>query len=187
MKTNKKSLSIVLFALIAVIVLGVGYAAISAINLTINGNATATPSQSNFTVKFMDDTEHSFTTYKEITAANGEKVFDLTENEVASVTGDLLASFSTQELSAAGDEAIVIYTIKNTSPDLKADIVVSSTNSNSEYFQVTNVLGNNDTSITLTAGATTTVTVKVKVLKTPITADQNTTVVTTITATPNNE
>ena len=36
MKQNKKGLSIVLFALIAVIVLGVGYAAIEAINLTIN-------------------------------------------------------------------------------------------------------------------------------------------------------
>lgn len=168
MKTNKKSLSIVLFALIAVIVLGVGYAAITAINLTINGNATATPNQENFTVKFAS------TPISSTNAAN------------VTVDSDLIAHFDTSGLTKQGDETVVTFTIQNSSPDLKADLVVNSTNTNSEYFEVTNTFGNSDTSIQLTAGATTTVTVKVKVLKTPISADQYTTVVTTITASPNN-
>ena len=50
---NKKTLQIVLIALIAVVTLGIGYASISAINLIINGNATANPSDTNFKVKFL--------------------------------------------------------------------------------------------------------------------------------------
>ena len=49
---NKKKLQIMIFVLIGVITLGVGYAAISAINLVISGNATGTPSQSSFSVVF---------------------------------------------------------------------------------------------------------------------------------------
>ena len=44
---NKKSLQIVLIVLIAVVTLGIGYAAISAVNLIINGNATASVNQEN--------------------------------------------------------------------------------------------------------------------------------------------
>ena len=40
---NKKTLQICLFVLVAVVALGIGYAAISAVNLIINGNATAKP------------------------------------------------------------------------------------------------------------------------------------------------
>ena len=44
---NKKALQIGLFVLIAVVTLGIGYAAISAVNLIINGNATARVDQNN--------------------------------------------------------------------------------------------------------------------------------------------
>ena len=49
---NKKTLQIVLLVVIAVVTLGVGYAAISAVNLIINGNATASVDQNNFKVHF---------------------------------------------------------------------------------------------------------------------------------------
>ena len=49
---NKKTLQIVLVVLIAVVTLGIGYASISAINLIINGNATASVNQENFKVYF---------------------------------------------------------------------------------------------------------------------------------------
>ena len=49
---NKKTLQICLFVLVAVVALGIGYASISAINLIINGNATANVNQNNFKVHF---------------------------------------------------------------------------------------------------------------------------------------
>ncbi len=180
MKNNKKSLTIALFALVAVVVLGVGYAAITAINLTISGNATATPDQENFTVKF-DNT--GTTSYTETPISTGTAV---PYNNVAIIDTDLTAHFNTQNLTAEGDKATVIYTVKNTSPDLKADITVSVSNSNSTYFSVTKEFGNSSDSITLNPGAVTTLKLEVTVLKTPITADQTSTVVATLNAQPNN-
>ena len=49
---NKKALQIVLLVVIAVVTLGIGYAAISSVNLIINGNATASVNQDNFKVHF---------------------------------------------------------------------------------------------------------------------------------------
>ena len=53
---NKKTLQIVLIVLVAVLTLGIGYASLSAINLIIDGNATANPSDTNFKVKFLNET-----------------------------------------------------------------------------------------------------------------------------------
>ena len=50
---NKKALQIGLFVLIAVVTLGIGYAAISSVNLIINGNATTSVNQNNFKVHFI--------------------------------------------------------------------------------------------------------------------------------------
>ena len=174
MKQNKKGLSIVLFALIAVIVLGVGYAAIEAINLTINGNATATPQQSNFVVKFKNESG------------------DTTSTNATNISvSDLSASFDTTGLTKAGDKSIVTYTVKNSSPDLKADITLScdpQTGYNSEYFNSPVCkFGNGTKSITLEAGGITTVTVEVEVAKTPIETNQTTQVVANLVASPNNQ
>lgn len=174
MKENKKGLSIVLFALIAVIVLGVGYAAITAINLTINGNVVAKPDQSNFNVKFKNEAGDT-------TSVNATNI----------VVNDLSASFDTQGLTKAGDKSIVTYTVKNHSSDLKADMTLTcdpQTGYNSEYFKAPVCkFGNNTKSITLEAGGITTVTVEVEVAKTPIVSDQTTQVVANIVATPNNQ
>ena len=50
---NKKQLKVLIFTLIAIITLGVGYAGITAINLVINGDATASVNDQNFKVKFL--------------------------------------------------------------------------------------------------------------------------------------
>ena len=166
MKQNKKGLSIVLFALIAVIVLGVGYAAIEAINLTINGNATATPQQANFSVKFRNET-----------------------GDTISVS-DLSASFDTVGLTKAGDKTTVTYTVKNSSPDLKANITLTcdpQSGYNTEYFNnPVCKFGNGTQEILLEAGGITTVTVEVEVKKTPILTDQTTQVVANLEARPRN-
>ena len=49
---KNKSLVVGAVIVAAVVILGVAYAAISNITLTINGSAAATPSDANFTVKF---------------------------------------------------------------------------------------------------------------------------------------
>ena len=50
---NKKTLKIFLIVLIAILTLSIGYASISAINLTISGNTTANVNDNNFKVYFV--------------------------------------------------------------------------------------------------------------------------------------
>lgn len=57
MISTSRVLLVVIVAI--VMVLGVGFAAITSTQLGIKGNATATPDQSNFIVKFLETTEVS--------------------------------------------------------------------------------------------------------------------------------
>ena len=180
MKNNKKSLTIALFALVAVVVLGVGYAAITAINLTINGNATATPNQANFSVKF-DNT--GTTSYTETPISTGTAV---PYNDVAIIDTDLTAHFNTQQLSSQGEKAIATYRVKNNSPALKASLSISCSSTNSEYFSTTCKIGTGNSTALLEPGAVATVTVEVNVLKTPVTNNQSSTISSIITAIPEN-
>ena len=52
---NKKQLKILIFTLIAIVTLGIGYAGITAINLVINGDVTASVNDQNFKVKFLSE------------------------------------------------------------------------------------------------------------------------------------
>ena len=47
---NKKQIKLLLFTLVAVLTLGIGYASINAINLIISGNAIASVNDNNFKV-----------------------------------------------------------------------------------------------------------------------------------------
>ena len=68
------------------------------------------------------------------------------------------------KLSAKGDTATATYTIENTSADLSAVLSATTTNSNTEYFKVTQ----NIAKATIGHGETTTITVTVELIKTPI-------------------
>ena len=195
MKTNKKSLSIVLFALIAVIVLGVGYATITAINLTINGTATASPDETNFKVAFMTDGEDTNINYKEVLKQFNAETGQYVDTEInytdkatkpAVVDTDLTAHFNTQQLSSQGEKAIATYRVKNNSPALKASLSISCSSTNSEYFSTTCKIGTGNSTALLEAGAVATVTVEVNVLKTPVTNNQSSTISSIITAIPEN-
>ena len=159
---NKKILQIVLIVVVAIITLGIGYATISAINLIINGNATATVNDSNFIVHFTDKAESITGT----TGAGGDLAIDTND--------DTIAYFNVTGLTKSGDYGVASYTVANDSNAIGADITLKVTNSNSEYFKVTETI--DDTQ--LQAGDTTTATVKVEMIKTPI----NDTVTTTVTA-----
>ena len=169
MKQNKKTLGVVVFTLLAVITLGLGYAAISAIVLTINGTATATPDTSNYSVEFTEILQET-NADADILHEDGEP--------------DVNVTFTTSGLTKAGDTATVQVKIENNSPDLKANLSINTSSTNSEYFSVSSVLADN----VLEAGDYTTVTLTVTVLKTPIGDNsETTTVLSTITATPNND
>ena len=148
---NKKTLQICLFVLIAVVTLGIGYASITAINLFINGNATASVNQSNFNVHFTG------------TPTLGGNVTP-TGSASISQQDNKVALFDVGGMTKVGDYAEAIYTVLNDSNGVGADITLNVTNSNSEYFKVTETVADSQ----LQAGDTTTATVKVEMIKTPI-------------------
>ena len=163
---NRKRLKIFLFFLIGVLTLSIGYASISAINMLINGNGTASVNQNNFKVHF--------TEAKEITGTTGVSGTTIIESN------DTIASFNVTGLTKVGDYAIATYTIINDSNSIGAELSLNVTNSNSEYFRVTESV----TDTQLQAGDTTTGTVKVEMIKTPIQNDVTTSITATLIATP---
>lgn len=84
------------------------------------------------------------------------------------------------KLTAKGDTATATYTIANTSADLSAVLSATTTNTNDEYFKITQ----NIAKATVAAGDTATITVTVELIKTPITQDEETTIGVAITAEP---
>lgn len=155
---NRKTL-ITLGVIVAVLMLGVGYAVISDINLSINGNATATTSDENFKVVF----DNSATT-----------VSDDTKVTATVDKGQLTATMTVTGLTTTGDTATATYTIKNNSTELSALVSQDSTkitNDNKTYFDITT----NWEETTLAHGGSKTVTVTVKLIKTPATEDQTAT------------
>lgn len=150
MRSKKSSIGIVI--LIAVLILGIGYAAISSKTLNITGNANAVPSDSNFVVKFTGTPETTKTLE--------------TSTVTATITNDLNATINVDGLTTTGDKATATYTILNDSPELSAALKVGTiTNSNEEYFKVTADIA---APTTIEATATTTVTITVELIKTPI-------------------
>lgn len=198
-RKNKKEGRLFLGILIAVIALGVGYAAISGVNLLINGSATAKASgeQEDFKVHFdnltsegnyitytetaaADSFTPTFDTAKHVTAAAGES------NKTASITvanDQLSADVAVSNLTTVGDTVTFTIPVINESDGIKANIAASVTNNNNEeYFNVTAT----PTTETQLAGngATTNVTVTVRVVKVPKVDDVNGTFKVTLTANP---
>ena len=151
---NRNTRAVVgLVLLIAVLLVAIGYAAITAVPLNINGSAQATPEQTNFTVKFSGTP----------TVSDSSKV-------VAEINqqDQLKATINVSKLTAKGDTATATYTIANTSADLSAVLSATTSNTNDEFFRVTQNIAKG----TVAAGDTTTITVTVELIKTPITQEQ---------------
>ncbi len=196
-RKNKKEGRLFLGILIAVITLGVGYAAITGVNLIINGSATAKASgqQSDFIVHFDDLTNEgnyityteeagidtfsqSFVNSKNVTAASS------TTTKEASITvasNQLSADVSVSNLTAVGDTVTFTLPVVNLSDGISANLSTEVTNNSQEYFNVVatpaiDTLGGN--------GATTTVTVTVSAIKVPQENDVEGTFTVTLTADP---
>lgn len=160
---------VIAFLLIAAMILGVGYAALSD-TLTINGTATVSKdsAQSVFDedVKF---TNVSAVTYPTGISTGAEAIID-TATDNTSDTGKI--TINDGVLKNTGDEVQVTYTISNVG-DLDASVAVPAiTNNNKTYFEVTTNWG--DAAKNLTAGGTIDVTVTIKLIQTPTTDDAQT-------------
>ena len=159
-KTNKIIITLVI---VAMLLLGIGYAAIQNITLNIEGTATADPSQSNFSVKFTGTPKVSDSTYV-----------------TAGITDDINATITVNGLTQKGQTVNAEYTVQNVSTDISADLSVATTNSNTEYFTIKSELAKT----ILTAGEATTVKVTVELTKTPIAGSVNSTIGVRLTAMP---
>ena len=118
-----------MFVLVALVALGIGYAGITAINLIINGNATASVNQNNFMVHFIEA--------KSITGTTGVGGTSIIEED------DTKASFNVTGLTKLGDYAEAKYVVKNDSNGIGTEVTLELTNSNSEYFKVTETIDDN--------------------------------------------
>jgi len=163
MMRNKKSLLLLaLFALI--MAMGIGYAVVSSVTLTINGEAS-TVDAGDVKVVFTADTDKS------------------SNNVVPTVTdGAITASFTASGFEKIGDEETVTFTIENREVDLSADVAVPVITNDSDYFTVTTDW---DDTVNLVAGDDTTITVTVTLTAVPIEeADSTADFTITLDATP---
>jgi len=149
MKSRKTLMT--LGVIVAVLILGVGYATISNIELNINGTAAATASDDNFKVAF-DST---------VTPTKSEKTTD------ATISDDSTAVMTVEGLTTSGETATATYTIKNSSDDLSASLTAAVTQVAGDYAEYFEVTTDMNTATTVAAGNSTTITVTVKLKKTP--------------------
>ncbi len=161
----------ILGILIAIVIIGIGYAVISAVPLVINGTGTISADQDSFVVKY--------TACQNTSASTG-----VTATCEVDSTDPTKATFTVTGMKKKDDTATFTFTIANESPDLSASIGQGSTfisNNNTEYFTIT---PGSFADTTVAAGATTTQTVTVTAAKTPIVDDATGTFVITLSATP---
>ena len=162
---NRKKTLYGLGLLALILVLGVGYAAVSEVTLNIDGSATVASEALKVSFNGVTDTE------------DDDKV-------VASSTDNSLNA-SIQVTSLTLNEAVsATYTIKNQETDVDANVIKKQiSNDKPEFFEVTTSV--DDSAETITAGGTGTVTVTVRLIKTPIeTTDSTANIQIDLTASP---
>ena len=159
-KTNKIILTVFI---IAILLLGIGYAAIQNITLNITGTATADPNQANFKVMF-----------------SGTPIVSNSEYITAAITDDINATISVNGLTTEGQMVTAEFTVQNASSDLSTDLSVTTTNSNTEYF----ILSSEINKSSLIAGEATIVKVNVELAKTPLAGRVESTIGVQLVATP---
>ena len=135
--------------MLAIILVGIAYAAITNTELKISGTGKAEGSQSNFVVEFIGTPTTS-----------GDGTIVATIDEKVKTNGTITVT----KLTTRGETATAKYTVKNKSTELSADLKAEATCSNDDYFEVICSLDKT----TLKAQEETILTVSVKMLKTPV-------------------
>lgn len=143
--------------IVLVLLLGVGYATVSSVNLNINGTANA-------------ETKELQVFYDGVNSGTSDKV-----TAISSPDKERTATFTVENMTL--DETVTMtFEVKNYETDVNATLAAPSVtqNTNRDYFQVTTSCDKT----TLNAGDTATITVNVKLIKTPVTAEAGSTTVT---------
>ena len=134
-----------LLIILAVLFLGVGYAAITSRTLTINGNVTVNPNENDFDVVFKGAPPITAGTDPATTATNTHHSTHRTAT--LTVTG----------LEKAGDKVVVTYTIENKSNSLKATLSnLTVTNDSAKGYFTVETTELNDTVLGVYSAAETT-------------------------------
>lgn len=171
MKKQKTIFGLAILA--AILMLGIGYAAVSDITLNIGGAADAL-ADSDFDVIFTN--EENDITINKTNAPQATVTADVNTNDKTQ------ANISVSGLTTKGEKVEVTYTIANNSADLSASLTATTSNSNNDYFSITSSI--TDTPVVVAKDETTTVKVTVELIKTPIDTDQNATIGVKLTAKP---
>ena len=129
---RKRKTFIAMGIFIAILVLGVGYAAVNNINLVLNGTANVL-ANADFTVEFDTTHEVAVTPTGNITWPDGDKAI------VAGEYTDALKATMTVNLDATHTSATAVYKIVNKSADLKAKLEATITKdfAAADYLTVT--------------------------------------------------
>lgn len=173
---KKKILTTVI--IIAILLMGVGYAALSNIDLTITGTAKATPNPNNFKVYFTGATP----------TTNAPAGATVTVEPITN--GATTATVNMEGLTTKGETASAILEIENGSDGINASSVnVTAQNTDTEYFDIAATMCDAtgtpiaDSNYAVAAGAKTYVKVSATLLKNP-TTDVQTNIAVTVTAEP---
>lgn len=159
--------------LIAILVLGIGYAAVSGVDLLVNGTANVKVDDANFKVHYDQSANPTITM--------GDGVVN-TATVTATYTDDLHATINVDGFTKRGDKVTVVYTIVNESEDIDATLSSPEIGEfDTEYFNVTATLGKEELA---KGGDTTTLTVVVEAIKTPTVDDVSTNINITVPADP---
>ena len=186
MKRRKNS-KIILGLLIAVIALGIGYAAITGVNLLVNGS-TSLKANGDFKVRFVKPLasetaiENPVANAIKISGHNADdSVMNVSEMN-ASVEDDTHATFGAGELDEVGEYVEFTYTVINESDGIDAILSfdINDVNDTEDYFEVTKSVSKEQ----IANNETATVTIKVKLVNTPKVEDVEGTFTVTLTATP---
>ena len=155
MKNRKKMITTALIVL--VLLLGVGYATVSSVNLNINGTAKA-------------ESKELQVFYDGVNSGTSAKV-----TAISSPVNTRAATFTVENMTL-NETVTMTFEVKNYETDVNATLAAPSVteNTNEEYFQVTTSCDKT----TLNAGDTATITVNVKLIKTPVTEEAGSTTVT---------
>ena len=150
MKNRRNMFALAIVALI--LVLGVGYAVVSSVTLTISGSGTAA-------------SEDLKVVYDGVNTSSGAKVTALT-----AIDDSTTASFTVSDM-VLNDPQYAEFEIKNKETDVNASVLVPSVvYTNTEYFSVVVYYGNSEwtSAQTLNAQGTAKVKVVVTLIKTPV-------------------
>ena len=163
--------------LIAILALGIGYAAISSVTLNVNNSSSAKieGKQENFDVVFKTDTS--------LYSATGNGTATFTRSEDGHDVTFTLTGFTKR-----GDRAVVTIPFENISETLEADLSTPAVSFDNEtYFNVTlEPLSTTTLAEAGKSGSDSELVLTIEAIKTPVTDEETTSISVTLQASPKN-